>query len=247
MGTRKKAKKSSKAKARASGSANLDLRASKEELPFRADTAEVVIDHDGIKARAVKSLRDAPLDRMYVRKQIDDGQYAAGDYMRAMFELFGADGVRAMDFSKPVVDSSGGGAIGVTDAQLRAAKRLRVAREYLGVSKFKLLIAVVAQRKFIEELAGEGASQREKDFLARTFRECLAECGQLFLEVRGANRPRVGDSHAKFAHSANKPELHRALVSALDAGRLAQQAESQTAGRVPVTRAKLLLPPGEAA
>lgn len=210
-----------------------------------------IIAPDGQRVVVTKTLRDAPLDRLHARKQIDDCLYAAGDWCRALFENFGTDGVRAMDFSKPVIDSgSSNSMLGVTDAQLRAGKRLKNIANFLGAEGFDLVVQVLARRRFIEQIASERGltSQRDKDFLARRFRECLDTIATLGgFKVSGAVKRIVGDKHADLARSANRPELHRALVAVKDADRLEQFRQFLTAAKGPVNRPKLALPPGEAA
>lgn len=246
----RKSKAKAKGKARAKPFLGQDLRVSASELPRHALPIEVQIESpDGVRAVATKTLRDAPLDRLYARRQIDDCMYSAGDFTRNLFELFGGDGVRAMDFAKPYVDSGNTGAIGITDAQLRAAKRLKVAREFLGVEGFKLICDVLGRRKFIEQVAQERGmhSDREQRYLARRFRECLDTLSILYgFKVSGADGPKVRDAHSNLAQNATNPELHRALTAARDAERL--NAAARTALReAPIAAPKLQLPGDRAA
>lgn len=228
-----------------------DMRVSSADLPPHAEPVDVLIEapDSDAKVLATKTLRDAPLDRLFVRKQISQTQYEAGCKARELFELFGSDGVRAMNFEKPLVDSSGCSALGITDAQLRAATRLKVARGILGQEGFNLICEVLGRRKFIETIARERGvdSQREKDFLARRFRECLDSLAVLFgLMVSGVERRPVRDAFSKLAQSATNPELHRSLTAARDAERLNDAAEAALKS-VRQHATKLSLPKGRAA
>lgn len=192
------------------------------DLPHNGVAVDVKLDDpvDGVAGHVTKSLRDDPLGRLHARHQITDSMFAAGDYLRAMFELAG-DGisVRAMDFSKTMVDSSGWRATPVTPAQQRAAALITRAREALGAAGYQLIREVLGSRKFIEQVARERGlhSRGQVEYLGKRFRECLETleivCGHT---VIGTGPRTKRDKHTANARDMHNTELHRATRAAAD-------------------------------
>lgn len=128
----------------------------------------------GAKIVAMQSIRDNPLIRMHVHKQIDDAQYQGGLAWQADYEVAEIGGARAIDPTKEAVD---GGKLPemLTERQQKAFDGLSKAARELGQFGCSLVHDVLAERKFIEQVAIERGfdNQRSIDYYGRRFRECL--------------------------------------------------------------------------
>jgi hypothetical protein len=84
----------------------------------------------GDKIRVMRALRDDPLARLHVRRQIDEAQYHGGRAFQRDFEA-AERGPKAIDFTKEAVD---GGSMPepITEAQRKAARRLAQVYRELG-------------------------------------------------------------------------------------------------------------------
>jgi hypothetical protein len=158
-----------------------------------ADTAEIDVDdphatRTGQKIRVLRALRSDPLARLHSHKQIDEAQYRAGRaYQRDVetAERF----VRSLDLTRERVDG-GAPAEPLTDAQVRARRRLSELERVLGRTMHRVTHAVlvdgmsmesVAQRLFNRE--GEVSAK----YYGRLFRDALdVLAGEYGLARRGA-------------------------------------------------------------
>lgn len=169
----------------------------------------------GYRITATASLRDDPLGRLHARHQIDEAQYAAGHFLQGMIELAGTGSVQAMDPTKEPVDGRGQAVEPITDAQLRAGRRLREAREALGKSGYALVMEVLGERHFIEQCVrarGQSGEAAVK-FWGRRFRECLETIAEEFgfTGQAPAARKAPADVHRLNAVHAENPLLHQAV------------------------------------
>jgi hypothetical protein len=144
-----------------------------------ADTAEIDVDdphatRKGQKIRVLRTFRSDPLARLHSRKQIDEAQYNAGRaYQRdvQIAERF----VRSLDLSRERVDG-GAPPEPLTDAQVRAQKRLTGLERVLGRTMHRVTRAVL-----VEGLSMETVAQRLFDrdgelsvkYYGRLFRDAL--------------------------------------------------------------------------
>lgn len=164
------------------------------DLLRNADVAPVEIDdpwpqEPGAKILAFRSLRDDPLARMHIRKQIDDAQYHGGRAWQRDYEIAEIGGARAIDTTKEAVD---GGQLPemLTERQQKAFHSLNRLARVLGQIGSALVHDVLAEGKGLEVVAAERGhdNQRSVDFYGRLFRECLE---LLAVEYRYATRPQV--------------------------------------------------------
>lgn len=117
-------------------------------LPGYDDTFEIgmrVVDdpyEPGNRITVPWNVRHDPLARMLARAEIDEAQYKAGDDLRACVERLGGSGAPAVDTTKEAVD---GGRVyaGISEATMKAAKKLREAQQVLGWQNYRLVRAVV--------------------------------------------------------------------------------------------------------
>lgn len=161
-------------------------------LRASAETAEIDVDdphatRSGQKIRVLRQLRSDPLARLHSHKQIDEAQYRAGRaYQRDVetAERF----VRSLDLTRERVDG-GTPSEPLTDAQVRARKRLRELERVLGRTMQQVTRAVlvdgmsmetVAQRLFNRD--GEVSAK----YYGRLFRDALdVLAGEYGLAGRG--------------------------------------------------------------
>jgi hypothetical protein len=143
------------------------------------DTAEIDVDdpqatRQGQKIRVLRQLRSDPLARLHSHKQIDEAQYRAGrayqDDVETAERL-----VRSLDLTRERVDG-GTPSEPLTDAQVRARKRLTELERVLGRTMQRVTKAVlvdgmsmetVAQRLFNRD--GEVSAK----YYGRLFRDAL--------------------------------------------------------------------------
>lgn len=175
-----------------------------------------------VKAIVTASLRHDPLARLHKRSHISDAEYAAGDWLRAQFELLNRAALRGVDISKPFVDGSAAGRAPLTGAQQRAGKHTLRAYRTLGSEGFRLVYAVLGERKYIEQVAehyaldrGTPATKRDVLYLGRRFRECLNTMSFTFgFATRAPHGKTPRDAHREQADSLANAALRRAMVLA---------------------------------
>ncbi len=128
----------------------------------------------GDKIVAFRSLRDDPLARMHVAKQIDDAKYQGGRAWQADYEATEIGGASAIDPTKEAVDGGKPPEM-FTDHKQRATANLTRAARKLGAFQESIVRDVLAQRMFPNEVAiARGfSSQREIDHYSWLFRQSL--------------------------------------------------------------------------
>jgi hypothetical protein len=146
---------------------------------YNADTAEIDVDdphatRTGQKIRVLRQLRTDPLARLHSHKQIDEAQYRAGRaYQRDVetAERF----VRSLDLTRERVDG-GAPSEPLTDAQVRARKRLGELELVLGRTMHRVTQAVLVDGLSMEIVAtrlfnrnGEVSAK----YYGRLFRDAL--------------------------------------------------------------------------
>ena len=165
-------------------------------LRASADTAEIDVDdphatRTGQKIRVLRQMRSDPLARLHSHKQIDEAQYNAGRaYQRDVetAERF----VRSLDLTRERVDG-GAPSEPLTDAQVRARKRLRELERVLGRTMHRVTHAVLVHGMSMETVAQrlfDRDGEVSAKYYGRLFRDALdvlaAEYG---LAGRGNARP----------------------------------------------------------
>ena len=157
-----------------------------------AETAEIDVDdphatRKGQKIRVQRQLRGDPLARLHSHNQIDEAQYRAGRaYQRDVetAERF----VRSLDLTRERVDG-GVTAEPLTDAQVRARKRLTELKHALGRTMHRVTHAVLVERLSMETVA-QRVFNREGElsvrYYGRLFRDALdVLAGEYGLTRRG--------------------------------------------------------------
>lgn len=149
------------------------------DLVRNAEVAIIEIDDPyaldmGDKIVAFRSLRDDPLARMHVAKQIDDAKYQGGRAWQADYEATEIGGASAIDPTKEAVDGGKPPEM-FTDHKQRATANLARAARKLGAFQESIVRDVLAQRMFPNEVAiARGfSSQREIDHYSWLFRQSL--------------------------------------------------------------------------
>jgi hypothetical protein len=143
------------------------------------DTAEIEVDdphatRTGQKIRVLRTFRDDPLARLHSRKQIDEAQYNAGRaYQRDVrtAERF----VRSLDLARERVDG-GAPSEPLTDAQVRARKRLTELQHVLGRTMHRVTHAVLVDGLSMETVAQQlfnRDGELSVKYYGRLFRDAL--------------------------------------------------------------------------
>lgn len=152
-----------------------DFRSS--DLVMNAQVAAVEIDdplEPGAKAYAFKSIRDDPLNRMFIHGHIDKAQLEAGEKWREAFEVAEIGGAKAIDWTKERVD---GGRLSepFTERQRRAFRTLARAADALGRDGDALVRDVLGRRMFLNQAAAARGLGSERGIAAigRKFKEYL--------------------------------------------------------------------------
>lgn len=163
----------------------------------RDDVAEIEVDDPqastaGQKIRVQRQLRGDPLARLHDRRQIDEAQYRAGRAFQRDCEA-ATRSVRSLDLTRERVD---GGAPGepLTQAQVRARKRLTELEHVLGRTMHRVAQAVLVDGLSIETIAVQlfdRAGEASAKYYGRLFRDALdllaAEYG--LRSVRSSREP----------------------------------------------------------
>jgi len=126
-----------------------------------------------IRAKIV-NLRDDPLGRLHARGQIDECQYAAGRRWQRDYHDAELANLKAIDFTRDVVDGGRGPEI-LTDRQCKAMAALARYDRALGLDGCALVRQVLGNRMFMADVArvrGENG-QHAVAYFGRRFRECL--------------------------------------------------------------------------
>lgn len=129
----------------------------------------------GEKVLALRSLRDDPIERLFVRRQIDQAQRDAGAAYRRDLELAEFGGAKAIDPTKEAVD--GGGLIPepFSESRSEATQRLVKAGQRMGLLQESIVRAVISGNLFPGQVAVRRgfSSRREQESYAWLFRKAL--------------------------------------------------------------------------
>lgn len=183
-----------------------DLRAQYANLPAGPDLAPAVIDDPyaptadpATRDRAtwnpaprprivvVRSFRHDPLGAMHARRQVTEAEYLAGRAYQTMAETAAGRGAAAMQWDGRNTHGTGSAPVPVTDATLRAARRLRAVdtrlRARFGTEGLEVTQGVLLLHRDLRHVR-RGASLR---FVGMLLRQCLDEIAILLgLATRGA-------------------------------------------------------------
>jgi Domain of unknown function (DUF6456) len=154
----------------------------KKDTPFNAKTATRQVpdpwSSDGGKITVTASMRDDPLSRLHLHKQLAPHLYAVGLELQQEFERAEISGAKSLDFSREAVDGGGGIREPFGDRQRRAGNRLAQARARLGSDSFGLLQLILGERLFVSQVAAaQGWNER---VIARRFRVALESLAELW-------------------------------------------------------------------
>ncbi len=133
-----------------------------------------------------------PIAEMFSRKQIDLGQYLAGEKLRSLIESAGGAGAQAIDYTLPKVDKS----FVHHDAplgQLEAVRDLREASVVVGWQRYRLLRAVVFDGLTGAVIATSQGKPEDRKAITLSVRDGLESLGVLwgFLSGEGYARKRA--------------------------------------------------------
>ncbi len=129
-----------------------------------------------------------PLSRMYARKEIDLGQYQAGQYFCALIEAAGGAGAPAVDYSQPAVDRSFKHKNPAL-TQLDAARELRVASIVLGWETYRLVRALVFDG-LNGTMIAQANPQHDRKAVTKQVRQGLEKLGILWRFLSGPEHMR---------------------------------------------------------
>ena len=186
----------------------VDRKVDKRDLPYNSDVAKRYVDDpfaasDQISKIAVtSSLRDDPLGRLYARRQIQQHQFEVGRYVQALFERAEAGHIQAPDPAREYVDGRGAHVDPITDSQLDAVARLKLALAALGERGYALVRDVLCDRIFMADVA-QRAGQRSRTvvaFIGQRFREALEDLSYVYGFAGKAPSRRA--PHDKFSAAA---------------------------------------------
>ncbi len=161
------------------------------ELLRNAQVVAVEVDdpyalEPGDKVIAFRSLRDDPIERLFVRGQIDLAQRDAGAAYRRDLELAEFGGARAIDPTKEAVD--GGRFVEpFTDLQRKATARLIKAGVVLGLFAESIVRTVVSSNLFPGQVAvARGfTTKRDQAHYRWIFRKALEQLADVYGTASG--------------------------------------------------------------
>jgi hypothetical protein len=144
-----------------------------------ADAAEIDVDdphatRKGQKIRVLRTLRSDPLARLHSHKQIDEAQYNAGRRYQRDVET-AERVVRSLDLTRGRVDG-GAPSEPLTDAQVRARKRLTALEHVLGRTMHRVTHAVLVEGLSMETVAVQLFNRNGElsvKYYGRLFRDAL--------------------------------------------------------------------------
>lgn len=145
------------------------------DLLRNAKVAPVIVadPYDGEKIVVTRSLRDDPLGRLHVRKQIDEAQFQGGRSFQRDFELAGR-GPKAVDTTREPVDGGGIPEV-INEDQYKAARRLKGVFEALGLDGSALTRRVLVDGQTCGQIARARGlkGERWERYFGQRFKECL--------------------------------------------------------------------------
>lgn len=127
--------------------------------------------------RRTVNLRDDPLGLMHARKQIGPALYRAGREYQATREAMGIGTGRSSSDLREHVDGGQIASDGITDRQVIAAKKIEALRRRLGEDGYRLIEAVLIDKRSIREIADASPMMSGKaatTFYGHLFRRQLA-------------------------------------------------------------------------
>jgi hypothetical protein len=127
------------------------------------------------KIRVQRQLRADPLARLHSHRQIDEAQYRAGRIYQKDCETL-LRGVRSIDPARERVDGGAPAAEPLTDAQVRARKRLMEMERVLGRTMHRVTHAVLVDGMSMEAVAAQlfnRAGEVSEKYYGRLFRDAL--------------------------------------------------------------------------
>ncbi len=104
------------------------------------------------KIIAIRSIRTDPLAWLHAHRHIDDAQFYAGRYWQELHQRAGLGNIQSVDTTKEPVDGGGVRDL-VSDGQMDAIKKLRVASVHLGVIGERLVQDVLVHGMSIGQVA----------------------------------------------------------------------------------------------
>lgn len=135
------------------------------------------------------NLRHDPLLRMFSRGEIDESQMKAGEMLRGSHEAISWHGVKAIDPSLDVVDR-GRAPIGLSDAALRASRRIREAQSLLGWQCYRLVVCVVCEGLNGTVIAERTSAKLDRNVVQFQLRSSLEQLAILWDFVQDPKRIR---------------------------------------------------------
>ena len=127
--------------------------------------------------RRTVNLRDDPLGLMHARKQIGPALYRAGREYQAIREAMGIGTGRSPSDLREHVDGGQIATDGITDERLAAAKKIAALRSRLGDDGYRLLEAILIDKRTVREIADASSMMSGKaatTFYGHLFRRQLA-------------------------------------------------------------------------
>lgn len=117
--------------------------------------------------------RSELLVHWHTRRQIDDAQKAAGEWLQRLHARAQLRSPSCIDYSRPLVD---GGRLQepLTDAVMLARRELMLVATTLGMIDYPLTIRVICEGVAIEAEASRWPGERPERYVARRVRDALA-------------------------------------------------------------------------
>jgi hypothetical protein len=139
----------------------------KRELVAR----EVPDPYDGKHLTVIVNTRESTLGHMLARGLIDEGQKAAGDRFRAIYERAIIGAAKAFDYRRPKVD---GGKLfdPMHSSSAEAARALKWVRGLVGEADYSLLVLIAGDGRTIRDVVGDSRAARL--YAGHRFRDALA-------------------------------------------------------------------------
>lgn len=134
----------------------------------------------GDKVVVLRNLRSDPLAQLQARGNIDDAQYAGGRDYQKYFERAESP-IRAIDYGKVQVDG-GLPPEDITDGQIKAVSKLKVAHEALGTAGTRIVQEVLVHGLSMEQVANARNmnSLAYIKYFGKRFRECLETLAMVY-------------------------------------------------------------------
>lgn len=170
--------------------------------PFEVVDPDAAAEHDMVKnyrgewqanpenkSVVSRSIRDDPLGRLHARGQVEEAEYRGGRKWQRLYEAAEIGSVVGIDPAKDYVDGRRF-VEPFNEKHAKAMKRLAQVDKALGNEGAALVRDVLGNRLFIIQVAikrgygsAEGIPQRDRDYLARRFRECLASVAIVLSDI----------------------------------------------------------------